>query len=32
MIERDYWLDPGLDGRINLIWVFRIWDTGYGFE
>jgi hypothetical protein len=26
--ERDYWGDPGLDGKIILKWVFRMWDVG----
>jgi hypothetical protein len=28
--ERDHWGDPGVDGRIILIWMFRKWDVGYG--
>jgi hypothetical protein len=26
--ERDYWGDPGIHGRIILIWIFRKWDVG----
>jgi hypothetical protein len=26
--ERDYWGDPGVDGRIILGWIFRKWDVG----
>jgi hypothetical protein len=26
--ERDYVEDPGLDGRIILRWIFRIWYVG----
>jgi hypothetical protein len=26
--ERDYWGDPGVDGRILLRWIFRKWDVG----
>ena len=25
--ERDHLKDPGLDGRIILIWIFRKWDV-----
>jgi hypothetical protein len=26
--DRDHWGDPGVDGRIVLRWIFRIWDVG----
>ena len=26
--ERDYFEDPGVDGRIILRWIFRKWDVG----
>jgi len=26
--ERDQWGDPGVDGRIIIIWIFRKWDVG----
>jgi hypothetical protein len=26
--ERDHWGDPGVDARIILRWIFRIWDVG----
>jgi hypothetical protein len=26
--ERDHWVDPGVDGRIILGWIFRKWDVG----
>jgi hypothetical protein len=25
--ERDHWGDPGVDGRIILGWLFRIWGV-----
>jgi hypothetical protein len=28
--ERDYWEDPGVDGRIILEWIFRKWEVGCG--
>jgi len=27
--ERDYLEDPGLDGRIILSWIFRMWELGF---
>jgi len=24
--ERDHWKDPGIDGKIILKWIFRMWD------
>jgi hypothetical protein len=26
--ERDHWGDPGVDGRIIIMWIFRKWDVG----
>jgi len=26
--ERGHWGDPGVDGRIILRWIFRMWDVG----
>jgi hypothetical protein len=26
--EIDHWLDPDIDGRIILRWIFRKWDVG----
>jgi hypothetical protein len=26
--ERDYWRDPGMDERITLRLIFRMWDMG----
>jgi hypothetical protein len=26
--KRDHWGDPGIDGRIILILIFRKWDVG----
>jgi hypothetical protein len=28
VMERDYWRDPGVDGRIILMWIFKMWDVG----
>jgi hypothetical protein len=28
MKERDHWGDPGVDGRIIIRRVFRMWDVG----
>jgi hypothetical protein len=25
---RDHWRNPGRDGRIILVWIFRKWDVG----
>jgi hypothetical protein len=30
--ERDYWGDPGMDGRRILRSIFRKWDVGYGLD
>jgi hypothetical protein len=27
-MERDHWVEPGVDGRITLEWIFRKWDVG----
>jgi hypothetical protein len=27
-MERDHSVDPGVDGRIILRWIFRKWDGG----
>jgi hypothetical protein len=29
---RDYSEEPGIDGRIILIWIFRNWDVGVWTE
>jgi hypothetical protein len=26
--ERNRWGDPGVDGRIILGWIFKMWDVG----
>jgi hypothetical protein len=26
--ERDHWIDPDVDGRIILRWIFKKWDVG----
>jgi hypothetical protein len=26
--EREYWGDPGVDGKIIIGWIFRKWDVG----
>jgi hypothetical protein len=28
LMERDHWVDPGIDGMIILRRVFRKWDVG----
>jgi len=28
--ERDHLGDPGIEGRIILRWIFRMWDGGNG--
>jgi hypothetical protein len=30
--KRDHLGDPGVDGRIILIWIFRKWDMGVWTE
>jgi len=25
---KEHWVDPGVDGRIILIWIIRKWDVG----
>jgi hypothetical protein len=30
--ERDHWIEPGVDGRIILRWIFRKWDVGHGLD
>jgi hypothetical protein len=30
--ERDHRGDPGVDGKVILILVFRKWDVGYGLD
>jgi len=30
--DRDHLEDPGVDGRIILRWIFRMWDGGRGLD
>jgi hypothetical protein len=30
--KRDHLEDPGVDGRIILRWIFRMWDGRYGLD
>jgi len=30
--ERDHLGDPGVDRRIILRWIFKVWDVGYGLD
>jgi hypothetical protein len=30
--ERNHLGNPGIDGRIILRWIFRMWDMGHGLE
>jgi hypothetical protein len=31
-MERDHMVDPHVDGRIILRWIFRKWDVGHGLD
>jgi len=30
--EKNYLGDPGVDGRIILRWIFKMWDVGHGLD
>jgi hypothetical protein len=30
LMERDHWVDPGVDVKKILRWIFRKWDVGVG--
>jgi len=30
--ERDHWGDPGVDERIILVWIFRMWEGRRGVD
>jgi hypothetical protein len=29
---REHFVDPGVDGRIILRWIYRKWDVGHGMD
>jgi hypothetical protein len=31
LTERDYWGDPGVEGRVILRWIFRKWEGSMDF-